>query len=36
MIGLEVVNVLVEGSHPELFAHEDDGVQLVLEPRVVT
>ena len=36
VVGLEVVYVFIEGQHPELFADEDDSVQLVLEARSVS
>lgn len=35
MVGPEVVNLFVEGARPKVFADEDDGVQLILEPRCV-
>ena len=36
VVGLEVVNLFVEGKQPELLTHEDNSIQLILEPRGVS
>ena len=36
VVGLEVVNLLVECMVPELLADEDHSLQLILEPRCIS